>query len=98
MFYDDTIYKMIKTIVENEIGQEVPKWVKELIGFEGDIQPTTGAFKQSVGWGDDVSGTLTLFTDEPLQIGDMVDYEGTYEIEKKVEWDYYIYSLKKVDV
>lgn len=97
MFYDYIIFKMIKSIVENEIGQEISTWIKGE-SFNGDIQPTTGAFKQSVGWGDDVSGVFTLFTDEPLQIGDIVDYEGTYEVEKVVKWDYYIYSLKKVDI
>lgn len=97
MFYDYVVYKMIKSTMENEIGQEISTWVKGE-SFDGDIQPTTGTIKQSVGWGDDVSGVFTLFTDEPLQIGDMVDYNGTYEIEKVIEWDYYIYSLKKVDV
>lgn len=96
MFYDYEIFKMVKSVVENEIGQEISTWVKGT-SFEGDIQPALGTFKATMGWGDDVKGELTLYTDEPLQIGDRVDYGGVYEIEKLVKWDYYIYSLKRVD-
>lgn len=99
MFYDYLLFVMNKTITENEIGQEVSTWVKAEEGFMGDIQPTTGAFKQSVGWGDDVKGQNTLYTDEKLTVGGVVSFNDiTYEVEKMVEWDYFIYSLKRVDL
>ena len=98
MFYDYLLFKMIKTITENEIGQEVATWEKGL-SFYGDIQPTTGDFKASMGWGDDVKGQFTLYTDEKLTVGGVVSFNDiTYEVEKMVEWDYFIYSLKRVDL
>lgn len=97
MFYDYTLSKMVETITVDEIGQEI-KTYNEGTSFIGDIQPITGNTKQSMGWGDDVVGTLTLYTDESLSIGEIVSYNGTYEIEKSMQWDYFIYSLKKVDL
>lgn len=97
MFYDYTLYKTIKTITENEIGQKISTYSKG-VEFIADIQPNTGQFIASMGWGDDVKGQLVCFTDKRLNIGDIIYYNGTYEIEKKVEWDYFIYTLKAVEV
>lgn len=97
MFYDYELCTLIKTTIENEIGQVIETFERGE-KFWGDIQPTTGDFLQSFGWGEDCKSNLTLFTDESLNIGDYVDYKGYYKVEKRIEWDYFIYSLKKVDL
>ena len=99
MFYDYLLFVMNKTITENDIGQQISTWLKVAEGFMGDVQPTTGDFKASMGWGDDVKGQFTLYTGEKLTVGGVVSFNDiTYEVEKMVEWDYFIYSLKRVDL
>ena len=97
MFYDYTLFKTIVETKENKIGQDVLTYSKGE-PFDADIQPITGEFKASMGWGDDVQGQLVCYTDENINIGDIVYFNGTYEIEQKVAWDYFIYTLKAVEV
>lgn len=97
MFYDYELFKTIVIEVKDELGQVKKEYVNSEHSFMGDVQPVTGTFKKSMGWGDEVTGELTLYSDEALDIGDIVNYNGLYEIEKKAQWDYFIYSLKRLN-
>ena len=96
MFYDFVLHEVVTNIVENEIGQEIEELTKAE-PFKGDVQPVDEHIKATT-WGNDIVGTLTLYTDKNLSEGDYVYYDGVYQVEKKIKWDYNIYLLKRVDV
>lgn len=97
MFYDFTIYKVVKTTVINEIGQTKETYKKDK-AFIGDIQPIDEHTRVKT-WGSDTIGTFTLYSNESLMCGDMVYYNKPYEVEKVIDWiEYKMYSLKESKV
>lgn len=97
MFYDYKLSKVIETITVDEIGENIKTYLKDK-PFEGDIQPVDEATRVRT-WGKDVVGTLTLYADESLNVGDIVHYKKPYRIEKTIDWvDYKMYLLEEVKV
>lgn len=76
MFYDKLLYKTEEVVRKNEIGQEV-KELEVSSHFMGDIQPIARQGETVVsGIGEYIQSKYYLFTDETINVGDVLVYNN----------------------
>lgn len=96
-FYDSTLYKVQKTKIKNEIGQQIENYVKTL-SFKADVQPVEAAVVKKT-FGEDIECDYIVYCDEKLQVNDIVIYGNKpYEVKQIKPWDYTIAAVHGVDL
>lgn len=99
MFYDYVAFRTVIETTTNEIGQDI-EVITPTDTFLCDIQPLQEGLID-VSWGKDIKGSLTLYADVLIGVGeyvivaDDIGYKGTYKVKDRKVWsDYTIYLLE----
>lgn len=95
-FNTNTLYKVNKTTVKNELKQNISTY-KKGNSFTGDIQPITET-SIKYDWGYEIKSKLQLYCDEEFKVNDLVMLDDKlYKIEAKSKWSYGLYALLESD-
>lgn len=96
-FCNSTLYRVQKTKVKNEIGQQIETYVKTS-SFAADVQPVEAAVVKKT-FGEDIECDYIVYCDEKLQANDIAVYnDKPYEVKKIKPWDYTIAAIHGVDI
>ena len=102
-FKNALMYKTTLTTVKNDMLQVIKTYVKA----ESPVQVNRQVIDEKAikyTWGDDIKSNIQVFSDECLDVNEIViiAYKGeekTYEVEDKKGYDnHYIYALIEKDV